>query len=340
VARARTRRIVLCLLLALGGGWANAGTASGDAAPELAWALPSPVEPVRALCLAGPAAGDEITLLKRQVPIDAAVVDAGAGDFASHAAKALETPLDAILICDVSLEALPAALQEGIVAKVREGTGLVVTSPRHFDAGPLAAALPVAAKPVRGDARTPCAWRRGTAHEITRALPVRALPPAPVVAASVLRGRTLLKTAGGAPLLQIDETGKGRVIVGLWRGDRRRAGTEPYFSLLRVRAVLWAARREMPCTLRFLSVPTREAKTFRLSVRASADAAGRATLWMRFRSGANAAPKTLEFPLRLREGRNAVVVQPPFEPGPPPLAVDVLVRNREGVLANGGRVLR
>ena len=142
----------------------------------------------------------------------------GPEDYVKHLKKMLgaDKAYDVLVIAGNYWKILDTDLQDNILERVKQGTGLVllypVEAPEDFD---------VALK-VQSEQRFTALWKKEKEHFITTGIPFGALPPT-LVFPSTSRG-DILASANGKPLIATSALGKGRIVTATWDGgplDRR-----------------------------------------------------------------------------------------------------------------------
>lgn len=242
---------------------------------------------------------------------------------------------------------LPDTDRQMILAKVREGRGLVLIEPA--DAGE----LPVSG---RGKVLSQATWEKGAPHYITRGVPFSLLPPTDVETYAQHEGDALI-TAQGQPVLSVGNVGKGRVAVFEYRAGadttskERPAGLLPMaysenkdvaplptnsryyeyqFSLL-IRSVLWASHQESPVALDNAAIDDTSTK---LTITNPADAMpGQVTWIIRDINGQQVGNGGAQNVTLNKGTQNISIHAPlPLEKG----SMDIWIRDAQGRVMDGG----
>lgn len=192
--------------------------------PHVKWAKPYVRGKIKALILNDILIERETIELAQRVGLDYAAPTVGSAQYIGQSASRLGRPmtikharknvaeqlrreLDVIVVSGLHGEFFNDELVEAILAKVKEGTGLVWVNPNHCSDA-LWQALPFSG--FAGGARPAAKWQSVVDHYLTRGIPWAVLP-ATAMSRYKASGE-VLASAKKMPLLAIRELGKGRVV--------------------------------------------------------------------------------------------------------------------------------
>jgi len=261
--------------------------------PHVPWANPYGLGPIRAWLMPTVVAGRDLVELAQRLEMhyDTLTLDVsghnswGFGDFYGRRGRAGNYEIDfGYLTEDMTSEEtydvmvlplthpwhqLPEAARQGLLNRVRAGTGLVLIAPRCdpeqlgvlADLSPLVPLTDDDEDVVTGDP-----WRVGRPHWITNGVPLHLLPFEQMSRRRYdARGEVLISAGDGA-VLAVGAYGEGRVVAfgyqnagfsphvaNPWAVDKPYPYWEIYYSLL-CRAVAWAANKVSPVALDSVAV--------------------------------------------------------------------------------------
>ena len=278
--------------------------AEGVEAPHIPWAKPYYMGKTRALVMVNTESEREVIELAERFSLDFKRVTHGATGWkvpcalvktwnpaaaTAHQKQILEKePLD-VIIMNTPWEALDPVVTALIVKRVKDGTGLVIVSPR---ANPVDAKknLPAdlvqgfAEEPTTNGSEKPAAWARTQMHPVTAGVPFEVMKTK-VSAHKVQTGQVLAEGVAGAernPLVVAGELGKGRVVclnynAGWYpeRCNKLMPNLQPYSTTraplptpdyptfdwweytwsLVIKSALWASGRESEVRIEEIAVP-------------------------------------------------------------------------------------
>ncbi len=226
-------------------------------------------------------------------------------------------------------EEFPEVVRSAIRRRVEQGMGLVLID---MDAGEGLSPLVPA-----GSGQQPGAWRAAGAHYISRNVPLRAFP-FDQLRHRVMRatGEPVMVAESGAPVLAVQELGKGRVVAAAWRQrgliplveDQWSAEAtwrywEYMYSLL-ARSIVWAARKEPAAGIARIEFDRgQDPRLARVHLSGRPAPGRKLAVWVRDEHWAEEETRTIE----LDPARPVVELQLPAEPRGRLHFVDVLLKN-------------
>ena len=176
----------------------------------------------------------------------------------ANVARLLNKDYDAVVVGGVRGSLFTDASAETLLAKVRDGMGLVCVNPNNFPKA-VQGALPFQGGPFGSRAKGQ--WKATEDHFLTRGIPWDAMPSVDISRYKMKDGK-VLANAGDVPLLVVKEFGKGRIVcltyATSWQGPGfHKNGITPwvqfaptrfdyweyYFSLL-AKCLVWAGKGE------------------------------------------------------------------------------------------------